>query len=203
MFIDPELKTAFEKYAKSMDFAAESVIMEPGQYIKFIPIIVSGCIRVIRQNEQGEEIFLYHLMPGETCALSLTCCTSQRPSEVKTIAEDDTTVWAIPLQKLDEWQRFKEWRDFIALTYQTRFNKLLKTIDEIAFENMDQRLWKYLVARAKAQDNFNLNVSHEEISQELNIQRESATRLIKKLKSQGYIQTGRNLITILKKEALM
>jgi CRP/FNR family transcriptional regulator, anaerobic regulatory protein len=203
MFNETELKTAFDEHAKVLNFPAESVIMEPGQYIKFIPIIIEGCIRVIRQNNNGDEIFLYHLMPGETCALSLTCCSSQRPSEVKTIAEDDTKLWAIPLQQLDEWQRFKEWRDFIALTYQTRFNKLLRTIDEIAFENMDTRLWKYLVARAKAQDNFILFISHEEISQELNIQRESATRLIKKLKAQGLIQTGRNQITILKKEALM
>lgn len=203
MFIDSELKKSFDTYAKRMQFKANEVLMEPGHYFKFIPIIISGCIRVIRQNDNGDETFLYHLMPGETCALSLTCCTSQRPSEVKTITEDDTEIWAIPLQQLDEWQRFKEWREFIALTYQTRFNKLLKTIDEIAFENMDKRLWNYLIARAKAQDNFILSISHEEISQELNIQRESATRLIKKLKKQGLLETGRNQITILKKELLM
>ncbi len=180
-----------------------TVLMSPGQYIKFIPIVMKGCIRVLRQNQEGDETFLYHIMPGETCALSLTCCSTMKPSEVKTIAEEDTELWAIPIKQLEEWSLFKEWRDFIALTYQIRFNKLLNVIDDIAFKNMDERIWKYLIARAKAKDNFVLNISHEEIAQELNIQREAATRLLKKLKEIGNIDTGRHQIIILKKDALM
>ncbi len=203
MFIDPALKSAFKKQAKLMQVEEGTVLMSPGQYIKFIPIVIKGCIRVLRQNPEGDETFLYHIMPGETCALSLTCCSTMKPSEVKTITEEDTELWAIPIQQLEEWNSFKEWRDFIALTYQIRFNKLLNVIDDIAFKNMDERIWKYLIARAKAKDNFVLNISHEEIAQELNIQREAATRLLKKLKEIGYIDTGRHQIIILKKDALM
>jgi CRP/FNR family transcriptional regulator len=203
MFNDTKLREEFNLHAKLMKIPEGTILMEPGKYIKTIPIVTKGCIRVLRQNKNGEETFLYHIMPGETCALSLTCCSTHHPSEVKTIAEEDTEFWAIPIQYLEQWQQYKEWREFIALTYQNRFNKMLQAIDDIAFEKMDERIWKYLVARAKAKDNFILHISHEEIAKELNIQRESATRLIKKLKDLGYIETGRNQIRILKKDALV
>ncbi len=203
MFLDPALNLAFNKHAKLMKVKEGDVLMSAGQYIRFIPIVTKGCIRVLRQNQEGEETFLYHIMSGETCAMSLTCCSTTKPSEVKTIAEEDTEFWAIPIQYLEEWNSHKEWRNFIALTYQIRFNKLLNVIDDIAFKNMDDRIWKYLIARAKAKDNFVLNISHEEIANELNIQREAATRLLRKLKETGYIDTGRHQIIILKKDLLM
>lgn len=203
MFKDKELESEFEKFAKIRVVKAGTVLMEAGKYIKFIPIVIKGCIRVLRQNNNKEEVFLYHIIPGETCAMSLSCCSSMRPSEVKTIAEDDTEFWEIPVQKLEDWQQYKEWRDFIALSYQTRFNKMLQAIDDIAFSNMDKRLWKYLLERSYALDNNILNISHDEIANELGIERETVTRLIKKLKDLGYLKTGRNEIQILKKDELM
>lgn len=203
MFTSNELKSEFEKQAKMMSVSAGTILMQPGQYVKMIPIIIRGCIRVLRQNKEGEETFLYHLMPGETCALTLTCCASRKPGQIKAVAEDNTELWSVPVQFVDEWQQYREWKEFIAQTYQSRFDKMLSVIDDIAFKNMDERLWRYLIARAKAKNNFILPVNHEEIAQELNIQREAATRLLKKLKDLGYIETGRNQIRILKKDALV
>lgn len=203
MFNTPELKNDFDNCTKIISFDEDSIIIEPGQYIKFIPIVKKGCIRVVRQDEAGNEIFLYHIMPGETCALSLTCCSNYRTSEVKTIAEEYTEIWAIPVSKYEEWQKYSEWRDFIGLSYQKRFEKMLNVIDDIAFNNLDSRIWKYLLQRANALGNDVLSLSHEEIARELNIQRESATRLLKKLKQLGIIETGRNKIKILKKNMEM
>lgn len=197
MFTQPELRRAFEAHALLTEVPEGTVLMEPGQYIKFIPIIVSGCIRVLRQSAEGDETFLYHLMPGETCALSLTCCSTNRPSEIRTIAEEDTKMWMIPVAFVEPWQEYKEWKSFIGLTYQMRFEKLLKVIDDIAFHQMDQRLWSYLLARAQARHTDTLHINHEEIAEELNIQREAATRLIRKLKDHGLIETGRNTIRLL------
>ncbi|MCC6722380.1 MAG: Crp/Fnr family transcriptional regulator [Bacteroidia bacterium] len=199
MFNTIELKSDFEKNSMVLKFKPDTVIIEPGQYIKYIPIVKKGCIRVVRQDENGNEVFLYHIMPGETCALSLSCCSNLKSSDVKTITEDETEIWAIPTSKFDDWQKFAEWRDFIANTYQKRFDKLLNVIDDIAFKNLDTRIWKYLIERANATKSDILNISHDNIAQELNIQRESATRLLKKLKQLGYIQTGRNNIKIIKK----
>ena len=199
MFNQPELALVFEQVATRTKIREGVILMEPGEYIKIIPIVISGCIRVLRQNSEGEETFLYHLMPGETCALSLTCCAIQRPSEIKAITEEDTEIFTVPIQYVEQWQQYKEWKEFIAITYQTRFNKMLDVIDNIAFKHLDERLWQYLNSRANAKHTDTLYISHEEIAQELNIQREAATRLIKKLKEHGYIETGRNEIRILKK----
>jgi len=198
MFNNAELQKAFNENATLISVPGGKIIISPGQYVNSIPIVVKGCIRIIRQGDNGEEAFLYHILPGESCAMSLSCCTISKPSEIKAIAEEDTEYWSVPLHFLDEWYKYKEWKDFISKTYEIRFNKLLQIIDQIAFQRMDIRLWNYLLARAKAIDSPYLNITHEEIAQELNIQREAATRLIRKLKELKYIKTGRNQIKILK-----
>lgn len=203
MFTQPKLQLLFKANAQLIHLKEGDVIVEPGTNIRNVPIVIKGCIRVLRQNEAGEETFLYHVMPTESCALTLTCCAMHKTSEIKAIAEEDTELWAIPIKFLEEWQQYKEWKDFIAYTYQSRFNKMLKVIDDIAFKKMDERLWHYLLARSEAKQSTQLHISHEEIAQELNIQREAATRLLKKLKESGFIETGRNEIHLLKKNLVM
>jgi CRP/FNR family transcriptional regulator, anaerobic regulatory protein len=198
IFSQPELLDEFKRFAHREHLTEGASLLEPGQYVQIVPIVITGCLRVIRQNESGEEVFLYHLMPGETCALSLTCCATHKPSEIKIVAEEDTDYWAVPLSKVEQWQLYKEWKAFIALTYQTRFNTMLKVIDDIAFKQMDQRLWAYLQARAQAKNTNTLHISHEDIANELNMQREAASRLIKKLKENGFIETSRNEIRLIK-----
>ncbi|MCF8445856.1 MAG: Crp/Fnr family transcriptional regulator [Bacteroidia bacterium] len=200
MFTDPKLKESFSKYSSIMKLPEGAVLMNPGEPIRFIPLVKSGCIRVLRQNDEGKEVFLYHIMPGETCAMSLTCCNVQSLSEVKAVAEEETEVFTVPVTKLEEWQNFKEWRDYISNTYKVRFERMMQTIDDLAFENMDERLWRYLLARSKAKGSTTLQINHEEMANELNIQRESATRLLKKLKDLGYLETGRGQVTLLKNE---
>jgi CRP/FNR family transcriptional regulator, anaerobic regulatory protein len=198
LFSQPELMDAFNTFAHKERATEGASLLEPGQYVQIVPIVITGCLRVIRQNEAGEEVFLYHLMPGETCALSLTCCATHKPSEIKILAEEDTEYWAVPLAKVEQWQVYKEWKEFIALTYQTRFNTMLKVIDDIAFKQMDQRLWAYIKARSKAKQTKTLHISHEDIASEMNMQREAVSRLIKKLKENGYIETSRNEIRLIK-----
>ncbi|OYU95897.1 MAG: Crp/Fnr family transcriptional regulator [Bacteroidetes bacterium B1(2017)] len=200
MFNDPKLEASFLESSSIMKLPEGGLVMNPGEIIRFIPIVKSGCLRVLRQNSDENEVFLYHIMPGETCAMSITCCTAGSVSEIHALAEEATELHVIPIEKMEEWQQYKEWRDFIASTYKTRFERMLKTIDDLAFEKLDERLWKYLLARANAKENNSLQINHEEIARELNIQRESATRLIKKLKELGYLETTRGHITLLKNE---
>jgi CRP/FNR family transcriptional regulator len=200
IFSDPELQESFANSTEIMRLPEGATLIQPGETIQFIPFVKSGCLRVLRQNEEGDEMFLYHVNAGETCAMSLTCCNARSVSEVKAISEEPTELFTIPIEKIEEWQRFKEWRNFLAFTYKSRFETMLKTIDDLAFQNMDERLWKYLLARSKAKNTLNLHIGHEEIAHELNIQRESATRLLKKLKDLGYVETGRGIITLLKPE---
>ena len=197
IFEDPQLRQEIELHAQTMHCEEGKVLMQPGIQIRFVPLVTKGCIRVLRQNDDGAETFLYHIMPGETCALSLSCCTAHRASGVKTVCEQDTELLAIPIRFVEEWYRFTEWREFVASTYQKRFDRLLEVIDDIAFRNLDERLWSYLVARSEAQGSKILRITHEDIAQEMGIQREAVTRLMRKLKEIGRIETSRNEIHIL------
>lgn len=96
---DPRLLEYMAEEGKLLAFEKDNSIMEPGQFIKMVPIVLSGAIKILRMDEDGKELFLYHLEPGETCALSLTCCSAQKPSEIRAVAEERTTILAIPLQR--------------------------------------------------------------------------------------------------------
>jgi len=198
MFDDTEFEEIFQQSTRLVTVPEGAVLMEPGNMITMVPIVQKGCIRVLRQNDDGEETFLYHIMPGETCALSLTCCSTRRRSAIKAVAEQETIFYAVEIRYVEEWQKHSAWREFVALTYQSRFDRLLQVIDAIAFHNMDERLWSYLQARARAQGSSVLRLTHDDIAQELNMQREAATRLLRKLKEMGFIETGRNEIRLLK-----
>ncbi len=202
LFDDPQFEQIFQSHTKLLTVDEGAVLMEPGMTITVIPVVLSGCIRVLRQSEEGAEAFLYHILSGETCALSLTCCSTTRRSAIKAVAEQQTQFYAVELRYVEEWQKYSVWREFVALTFQSRLERLLQVIDDIAFHNMDQRLWTYLLSRFRAQASDVLHVTHDDIAQELNMQREAATRLIRKLKEMGRIETGRNEIRLLKKDEL-
>src|SRR5690606_2715696 len=128
-----------------MSFSVGTSIMDPGQYIKLIPIVLDGLIKVIRTDETGKELFLYYLEPGQTCALSLTCCSASRPSEIKALAEEDTMILCVPIDLHEKWKdEYRQWKEYVSSTYQSRFQELLETLDAVAFKRLDQRLMRYL-----------------------------------------------------------
>jgi len=166
--------------------------MDIGQAINQIPLVLKGSIKILREDEEGNEIFLYYLEPGHACATSITCCMSGQRSTIRAIAEDDTEYLAIPVQYSDEWMlKYKTWKNFVMNTYAERFEELLKAIDQLAFKKMDERFSKYL------HDNSEIHISHQEIAYDLNTSREVISRLLKQLERMGSIKLGRNRIIIL------
>ncbi len=181
-----------------MTFREGEIIMDYGAYIKMAPLVIEGTIKVMRENRHGDEIFLYYLTAGDTCASSFSCCLTQKRSFIKTIAEEDATVIAIPVQYVDEWiTRFRNWKDFVMQAYDRRIMELIDTIDSIAFMKMDERLMKYLEDRAFVTGNNTIQLTHQEIATDLNASREAVSRLLKKLERQGVIRLGRNRIELL------
>lgn len=192
---DSDLKNLILKEGKIIDLQHGDVIMEPGQYIKMIPIVLEGAIKVLRTDEVGHELFLYHVKAGQTCALSLTCCNTSKPSEIKAIAEGKTTLLAIPAQHHETWnERFRQWKDFTAMTYQARFQELLQTLDAVAFQKMDERLLTYLITRSGQLKTNVLEITHQEIALELGTAREVVSRLLKQLENKNLVELGRNKI---------
>lgn len=176
---------------------AGTVIMDTGQYIKFIPILLSGNIKIIRQDDDGGEILLYYVGSNETCAMSLTCCMAHQKSSIRAVAEEDTVMITVPVDKMEEWTvKYASWKNFVMYTYNARFDELLRTIDSIAFQKVDERLVSYLKNKAALTGSKLLNINHQQIAEELNSSREVISRLLKQLENKGMVTLGRNKIEV-------
>ncbi|MCR9099560.1 MAG: Crp/Fnr family transcriptional regulator [bacterium] len=192
------LQDAIADEGTIMHFKAGSLIMDFGAYVKIMPLIIKGSIKVSREDEEGNELFLYYLKPGETCSMSFTCCLMDKKSEIRTVAEEDTTLIGIPTRFMDEWMsRYPSWKNFVMTSYDNRMLELVRTIDSIAFKKMDERLMDYLEQKAEANDSRTLNATHQEIAYDLNASREAISRLLKQLEKDGVVQLGRNRIELL------
>jgi CRP/FNR family transcriptional regulator len=173
-------------------------LMEMGDYIKGIPLLLSGAIKILREDDEGDELLLYYLEPGDTCSMTLTCCMGDARSEIRAIAETDAKLIMIPVRKMEEWTaKYRSWRNFVFDSYHNRLNELFSTLDSIAFRNLDERLVQYLKEKARITNNKNLYNTHQEIAYELHTSRVVISRLLKKLELMGKISLHRNHIEIL------
>lgn len=174
-------------------------LMRPGGYIKFVPIIISGNIKIMRPDEEGREMLLYYLGGLETCAMSLTCCLQHKTSEVIAVAEENTKLISVPVEKIDEWMcQHRSWKEYVFLAYQKRFDDLLDTIDSIAFTKLDQRLLKLLKTKIQSTGGTKiLYATHIELANELATSREVVSRLLKSLEKLGKVKLSRNKIELL------
>ncbi len=199
LVFEKELLDEIEKKGVPVSVKAGETIMDIGQTVRTMPIILSGSIRVSRTDEDGREILLYYVNPNESCAMTFTCCMQQHASEIKAVAEEDVEMLAIPVGSMDEWMaKYASWKSFVMRTVQNRFHELLKTIDQIAFQKLDERLINYLKEKAKTTGSSLLNISHEQIAKELASSREVISRLLKKLETDKRLLLYRNQIKLLR-----
>lgn len=196
---EPGLLKEIEKVSESKKIKAGEIIIDSGQIIKHIPFVLEGMVKVFREDENGKELLIYYINPFESCALTFTCCMQENPSEVKASAEEDTELLLIPVHKLDEWMgKYPTWKTFVLKTIRLRFRELLKTIDQIAFQNLDGRLINYLSGKSNSTGSRLLNLSHQQIADELASSRVVISRLLKKLENDKKVILFRNQIKLLK-----
>lgn len=196
-FKDQNLLSQISNYCRPKHFNDGEIIMEAGNEVVFIPLVMEGSIRVLRENEEGKEVFLYHLLPGQTCAMSLNCCQARKRSQVKAVAENKTNVLMVPADMVDDWFRFPEWKNYINNTYAIRFAELMNVIDLIAFNNMDAQLLNYLSKRAEVLNTKALAITHQQIADELHTHREAISRLLRQMEQKNLVKLGRNVIELL------
>lgn len=181
---------------KSID--TNDTIIEPGAYIKSMPLLLEGAIKVSRVDDKGDELLLYFIESGDTCAMSLNCCMSNSKSEIKATAETPVRMIMVPVSKMDEWLvKYKSWRSFIMNSFQARLQEVLQTVDNIAFLNMDERLLHYLQDKTKINHNATIHTTHEEIAKDLHTSRVVISRLLKKLENSGDVVLHRNAIDVI------
>ncbi|HBD25544.1 Crp/Fnr family transcriptional regulator [Flavobacterium sp.] len=186
------------KVAVYKEFKADDYLIEIGDYIKTMPLLLTGAIKILREDENGDELLLYFLERGDTCAMTLTCCMGQSKSRIRAIAETDGAMLMIPVEKMEEWlTKYKTWRNFVFDSYNVRLNEMLEAIDTLAFMNLDERLYKYLIDKAKVIGDTEIKNTHQEIAYEMHTSRVVISRLLKALELQGKIKLHRNKIEIL------
>jgi len=183
---------------KLVELPAGETIMDIGQYIRSIPLLLSGAIKVLREDEEGDELLLYYLEQGETCSVTMACCMGQTKSEIRAITETDTKMVMVPVGKMEEWMgKYKGWRNYVFESYQNRLNELLLTVDSIAFKNLDQRLMDYLKKKVEVTKDNRINSTHQEIAYDLHTSRVVVSRLLKKLEKMKKLELHRNHILVI------
>ena len=172
-------------------------LMDIGQTMVFMPLIISGAIKVFRTDDDGDDYILYFIEGGDTCAMTLNCCMKGAKSEIKAVAESDTELLLIPINKLEDWLHYKSWRSFVFGSYNNRFTEMLEAIDSLAFMNMNERILKYLKDKVIVNKDETLSITHNIISMELNTSRVVVSRILKRLELDGEIKLDRNQIKLL------
>lgn len=195
---DEEILDNISKAAELRTFKKNDIIIDIGQGLKYVPLLIRGNIKVLREDNEGSELLLYVLESGDTCAMSLTCCMAKSVSKIRAIADEETTVIMIPIDHMRTWFDTNDsWRNFILQSYQIRFDEMLETIDTLAFMKMDERLFKYLTDKVKLSGSIDLEITHQEIAEDLHTSRVVVSRLLKQLEKQERITLGRNKIHII------
>jgi CRP/FNR family transcriptional regulator len=197
----PQLeKAVIDKIAsqgQSRKFRRDEVLMHSGQYIKNTMIILSGRVKIYRQDEEGQDYFLYFLEPGQACAMSMICAIRQEKSGLAAIADEETEALIIPLVLMDELMlHHRSWYQYVLQSYRQSFEEVLEALDQVAFKSMDERLVFYLKKQHDSIGSHLINRTHEEIARDLGSSRVVISRLLKALENKGHLKLHRNQIEL-------
>lgn len=193
-----ELLKEIEEVAIYKEYSENSTIIAIGNYITSMPLLLNGAIKILREDDKGDELALYYLEKGDTCAITLQCCMGETKSKIKAVAETNVELLMIPKEKMMLWLgKYQSWQKFILQNYHERLQEFIEAIDTIAFLNMDKRLLKYLKDKAMVNSNDIINVTHQQIANDLYTSRVVVSRLLKVLERNGLIKLNRNQIQLL------
>ena len=183
--------------AQLRDFKEGDVLIDVGDYIKKMPLLIHGAIKILREDFDGGELLLYFIEKGDTCAMTLACCMGQTKSEIKAEAETEGQVIMIPIEKMEEWLgKYKSWRNYVFTSYNNRLKEMLSAIDNLAFMKMDERLLSYIQEKAKINKSNQIQNTHQEIAYDLHTSRVVISRLLKVLENEGKIRLNRASIEV-------
>lgn len=179
------------------EVAQDEVILNVGDKMQMIPVVLEGSIKVSRENDNGDELLLYYIEGGDTCAMTLQCCMRHSFSEVKATSMENSLLLMIPVEMMEAWMnKYRSWREFILQSYHSRLKELMETVDAIAFLKLDERLYKYLTDQAKLLGSLEINHTHQQIAEDLHSSRVVISRLLKQLENNGKIKLLRNKIIL-------
>lgn len=193
------LLNEIEQVALLKEFNEGDVIIDFGDKILKMPLLLSGAIKILREDFDEGELLLYFIEKGDTCSMSMTCCIGETKSEIKAVAETNGKVVMIPVMYMELWLgKYKSWRNYVFNSYNNRLKEMLNAIDSLAFMNMDERLLNYLLEKSKINKSREINTTHQDIAYDLNTSRVVISRLLKALENEGKIKLHRAYIELIK-----
>ncbi|MGN6539686.1 MAG: Crp/Fnr family transcriptional regulator [Ginsengibacter sp.] len=193
-----ELKQKLYENSIIKDFVAGDIILNENAHIRAIPIVSKGSIRVMRTDEEDKEILLYYIKAGESCIMSFLGGMHHERSKVKAVAEEDTEILFLPVEKVTLFiKEYPEWLDYIFRLYHKRFEELLEVVNAVAFKKMDERLLNFIKKKCEHTKSKTLNVTHEQLANELGTARVVVSRLLKQMEEEGLVKLGRNKIKLI------
>lgn len=195
-FPEKDLKEAILENSKVLTFNKGDVVVRMGEYVKILPIVVQGAIRVFQSNKE-REILLYYVEAGQTCMMSLSACFFNNKSPSTAIATEETLILAIPTRFITEWQKkYKSWNDYIIRTFRNRYDDLLYTFEGVAFEHIDKRIFDYLTSRKNKNSSNIIEISHQDLANELGTTRVVVSRILKQFELDGKVKLHRKGIEL-------
>lgn len=194
-FLEKDLLTEINDASTLYELTTGQRFVTEGDFIKSFPIVLEGCLRVVRMSEEGNELLLYYLNRGEICTMSLTCCMGLKKSNIIMISEEPSIVITVPVNKPERWMsEYRTWKEFMMYSYRKRFEELLDTIDSIAFLKLDERLIRFFKERFKSTGKTKFAGTHLDIALQLNTSREVISRLLRNLEKEDLVITERNIV---------
>jgi CRP/FNR family transcriptional regulator, anaerobic regulatory protein len=194
----PAVKKALLQYGIVKTYHEGDAIVNADAFIRSIPIVLSGAVKVMQTDENGRELLLYFIEPGESCIMSFLGGIHHEKSRVKAIAEETTVILLIPVEKVHQFIKdYPQWLDYIFKLYHKRFEELLEVVNAVAFTKVDERLIQLLKKKAALSQNTTIHITHEQLANELGTARTVVSRLLKQSEQAGLLQLSRNRILLM------
>lgn len=179
-------------------FVPDTILINENDYIKSVPIVLSGSVKVLKIDEDGKEVLLYYIKPGESCVMSFLGATCNQASKIKATVEEQAEVLMLPIHKSFELIKDNPaWLEFIFQLYNRRFEELLEVVNSVVFQHVDDRLWNLLQKKVKMLKTRELVLTHQQLADELGTAREVVSRLLKQLEKNNKVKLSRNKVTVL------
>ena len=181
--------------SKVLEIEPGTVILKEHEFIKVIPLVLEGSIKLRKVDPAGREIIFYHIEPGESCILSISSCLNEKESKAEAIIERRTRLIALSARDVREWMdTFPSWRKFVVKLFYDRMAEVLSLLDLVIFKSVDTRLVQYLKDKAVDQE---LIITHQQLAGQLGTAREVISRLLKQMEREGMISLERGKIRII------
>lgn len=194
---EDELIQELISVGKIEQFEEGEIVIDTNEPISRIPLMLAGSIKIMREDDEGREMFLYYIEAGSTCAASMTCCMDSHKSNIMALVEEDAVFVGVPVEYMDKWMaKYTSWRSFILANYARRYDELLEVVDLLAFKKMDDRILNYLKESAELHNSNAIVASHQKIAYDLNSSREVISRILKQMEHKKLVTLKRGQIIL-------